>query len=37
VEIPTAETVVAIPGWVAAVLDREVTGEVPFLNSTLAR
>jgi CYTH domain-containing protein len=37
VEIPTADTAVSIPGWVAAVLDREVTGEVPFLNSTLAR
>jgi CYTH domain-containing protein len=37
VEIPTAETKVAIPDWVTAVLDREVTGEVPYLNSTLAR
>lgn len=37
VEIPTAETVVTIPDWVAAVLDREVTGETPYLNSTLAR
>jgi CYTH domain-containing protein len=37
VEIPTAETVVTIPAWIAAVLDREVTGEMPYLNSTLAR
>ena len=37
VEIPTADTVVTFPDWLTPVLEREVTGEVAYLNSTLAR
>jgi CYTH domain-containing protein len=37
VELPAIDTVVTVPEWLAAVLDREVTGELPYLNSTLAR
>ncbi len=37
VEIPTEETPVTIPDWLTPVLEREVTGETAYLNSTLAR
>jgi CHAD domain-containing protein/CYTH domain-containing protein len=37
VELPTAETEVALPEWLQDCVDREVTGEVAYLNSTLAK
>jgi CHAD domain-containing protein/CYTH domain-containing protein len=37
VELPEAGTEVEIPGWLQPYVDREVTGEVEFLNSTLAK
>ena len=37
VELPDAETEVAIPGWLQPYVEREVTGEVEYLNSTLAK
>jgi CYTH domain-containing protein len=37
IEIPSVDTQVAIPDWLAPMIEREVTGEVAYLNSTLAR
>jgi CHAD domain-containing protein/CYTH domain-containing protein len=37
IELPSAETAVEIPKWLEPFVDREVTGEVAFLNSTLAK
>lgn len=37
VELPEADTEVEIPGWLQPYLEREVTGEVEYLNSTLAK
>jgi CYTH domain-containing protein len=37
VELPEAGTEVEIPGWLQPYVEREVTGEVEFLNSTLAK
>lgn len=37
VELPDADTEVRIPEWLQPYVDREVTGEVEYLNSTLAR
>ena len=37
IELPRADTQVVIPDWLAPWVDREVTGEVAFLNSTLAK
>jgi CHAD domain-containing protein/CYTH domain-containing protein len=36
-EIPSAETPVTVPDWLAPYVVREVTGELEYLNSTLAR
>ena len=37
IELPAEDTVVTPPEWLVAVIEREVTGQVPYLNSTLAR
>jgi CHAD domain-containing protein/CYTH domain-containing protein len=37
VELPEADAEVEIPEWLQPYVDREVTGEVEFLNSTLAK
>ncbi len=37
IELPAIDAVVTIPDWLHDVLDREVTGETPYMNSTLAR
>ncbi|HEX6315986.1 MAG TPA: CHAD domain-containing protein [Gemmatimonadaceae bacterium] len=37
VELPSVDTPVEIPQWLAPFVDREVTGEVAYLNSTLAQ
>jgi CYTH domain-containing protein len=37
IELPSAETEVQIPEWLQACVEREVTGEVAYLNSTLAK
>jgi CYTH domain-containing protein len=37
VELPAADTPVEIPDWLQPFVEREVTGEVAYLNSTLAR
>lgn len=37
IEIPSVDTEVSIPDWLAPVIDREVTGQTAYLNSTLAR
>ena len=37
VELPSAETQVEIPEWLAPFVEREVTGDVAYLNSTLAK
>ena len=37
IELPSAETAVEIPKWLEPLVDREVTGEVAYLNSTLAK
>jgi CYTH domain-containing protein len=37
IELPSAETAVEIPKWLEPHIDREVTGEVAYLNSTLAK
>jgi CHAD domain-containing protein/CYTH domain-containing protein len=37
IELPSAETQVELPDWLEACVDREVTGEVAYLNSTLAK
>ena len=37
IELPSAETEVKIPDWLEPWVDREVTGEVAYLNSTLAK
>jgi CHAD domain-containing protein/CYTH domain-containing protein len=37
VELPSAETPVEIPAWLEPWVEREVTGEVAYLNSTLAK
>ena len=37
VELPAADTEVEIPEWLQPYVEREVTGEVAYLNSTLAR
>jgi len=37
IELPSAETPVTVPEWLAPYLVREVTGELEYLNSTLAR
>lgn len=37
IEMPAADTAIVIPDWLSPVLEREVTGETPWLNSTLAR
>jgi CHAD domain-containing protein/CYTH domain-containing protein len=37
IELPSAETRVELPEWLEACLDREVTGEVAYLNATLAK
>lgn len=37
VELPAADTTVEIPKWLEPFIDREVTGEVAYLNSTLAK
>ncbi len=37
IELPSAETPVELPDWLEACLDHEVTGEVAYLNSTLAK
>ena len=37
IELPSAETEVKIPDWLQPWVEREVTGEVAFLNSTLAK
>ena len=37
VELPSPDTDVPIPEWMAGVLDREVTGEAEYLNVNLAR
>lgn len=37
VELPSADTTVEIPEWLQPWVEREVTGEVAYLNSTLAK
>ena len=37
IEMPSAETEVTIPDWLEPWIEREVTGEVAYLNSTLAK
>ncbi|HWP72547.1 MAG TPA: hypothetical protein VNM36_15645, partial [Gemmatimonadaceae bacterium] len=37
IELPSADTQVELPDWLKPWVDREVTGEVAFLNSTLAK
>ena len=37
IELPSAETPVTVPEWLAPCVVREVTGEPAYLNSTLAR
>lgn len=37
IELPSAETPVEIPEWLEPFVEREVTGEVAYLNSTLAK
>jgi CHAD domain-containing protein/CYTH domain-containing protein len=37
IELPSAETPVEIPDWLAPFIEREVTGDVAYLNSTLAK
>lgn len=37
VELPSADTDVEIPGWLEGCIEREVTGDVAYLNSTLAK
>lgn len=37
VELPSEDTVVELPDWLAPHVDREVTGEPAYLNSNLAR
>lgn len=37
IELPTAETEVQIPEWLVPFIEREVTGDVAYLNSTLAK
>jgi CYTH domain-containing protein len=37
IELPSSDTVVAFPDWLAPFVEREVTGEREYLNSTLAR
>jgi CHAD domain-containing protein/CYTH domain-containing protein len=37
IELPSTETPVEIPKWLEPFIDREVTGEVAYLNSTLAK
>ena len=37
IELPSAETPVEIPDWLEPFIEREVTGDVAYLNSTLAK
>ncbi len=37
VELPSADVVVELPEWLAPCVDRDVTGDPAYLNSTLAR
>jgi CYTH domain-containing protein len=37
IELPSADTTVEIPEWLQPWIEREVTGEVAYLNSTLAK
>jgi CHAD domain-containing protein/CYTH domain-containing protein len=37
IELPSAETSVEMPKWLEPFIEREVTGEVAYLNSTLAK
>ena len=37
IELPSADTEVEIPDWLQSCVEREVTGEVAYLNSTLAK
>jgi CYTH domain-containing protein len=37
IELPSADTDVEIPGWLEPCIEREVTGDVKYLNSTLAK
>lgn len=37
IELPAADTEVAIPAWLQPFVEREVTGDVAYLNSTLAK
>ena len=37
IELPSAETEVEVPKWLEPFIEREVTGEVAYLNSTLAK
>jgi CYTH domain-containing protein len=37
IELPTADSEVEFPGWLKPHVDREVTGEPAYLNSTLAK
>jgi len=37
IELPSADTPVELPDWLASCVEREVTGEPAYLNSTLAR
>jgi CYTH domain-containing protein len=37
IELPSADTEVEIPDWLQPCVEREVTGEVAYLNSTLAK
>lgn len=37
VELPTADTVVEVPEWLQPYVEREVTGDVAYLNWTLAK
>jgi CYTH domain-containing protein len=37
IELPAAETEVDMPDWLEPLIEREVTGEVAYLNSTLAK
>lgn len=37
IELPSADTAVEIPDWLEPFVDREVTGDVAYLNSTLAK
>jgi CYTH domain-containing protein len=37
VELPATDTEVVVPGWLADVLEREVTGDPDYINVNLAQ